>query len=698
MERISKAIAKHSKLILLLAVILVVPAAFGYFKTDVNYDILSYLPEETSTMQAEKILQDEFGCGSIAMLIVEDMPDKDVAKVKEKVAKLDGVKKALWVDDFVDLSVPKEILPKDMTDLLYNGDKSTMIIVMLKEGTATLTTQNTVQKIRNIVGAQGFLSGMSGIIKDTKDCADGEMPLYVIIAGILTLIVLLLTMESTVVPFVFLLSISLAIIYNFGSNIILGEISYITKALAAVLQLGVTMDYSIFLLHRYDEELGKNSDRIEAMSNAIQNTFVSIIGSSTTTVAGFLALCTMDLSLGMDMGIVMAKGVIIGVLCTVTILPSLILIFDKPIHKYKHKTILPVFEKTSKFVVKHYKKLAVLFVIIFIPAFIGNNNAKVYYNLDESLPDDFPSIVATNKMKDDYHMESTDFILVSDKLDSNDVTSMIKELEEIDGVNSVIGLEKYIGPAIDQEMIPDEILSELKAGGYEEILLNSKYRAASDECNAQLTEVEHIVHKYDPDGLVGGEAPLTKDLIRIADTDFKKVSAASIIAIFLIIAIVFKSISLPVILVAAIECAIFANLGIPYYTGKIEPFIASIVLGTIQLGATVDYAILLTSRFKEELGYNDNKFEAMQAAIKHSGGSIMTSALSFFSATIGVGVISQLELIGSLCSLMSRGAIISMFMIIFILPGLLLVFEPVIRKTSKGFEPDKKSKTADAVN
>ena len=698
MERISKAIAKHSKLILLLAVILVVPAAFGYFKTDVNYDILSYLPEETSTMQAEKILQDEFGCGSIAMLIVEDMPDKDVAKVKEKVAKLDGVKKALWVDDFVDLSVPKEILPKDMTDLLYNGDKSTMIIVMLKEGTATLTTQNTVQKIRNIVGEQGFLSGMSGIIKDTKDCADGEMPLYIIIAGILTLIVLLLTMESTVVPFVFLLSISLAIIYNFGSNIILGEISYITKALAAVLQLGVTMDYSIFLLHRYDEELGKNSDRIEAMSNAIQNTFVSIIGSSTTTVAGFLALCTMDLSLGMDMGIVMAKGVIIGVLCTVTILPSLILIFDKPIHKYKHKTILPAFEKTSKFVVKHYKKLAVLFVIIFIPAFIGNNNAKVYYNLDESLPDDFPSIVATNKMKDDYHMESTDFILVSDKLDSNDVTSMIKELEEIDGVNSVIGLEKYIGPAIDQEMIPDEILSELKAGGYEEILLNSKYRAASDECNAQLTEVEHIVHKYDPEGLVGGEAPLTKDLIRIADTDFKKVSATSIIAIFLIIAIVFKSISLPVILVAAIECAIFANLGIPYYTGKIEPFIASIVLGTIQLGATVDYAILLTSRFKEELGYNDNKFEAMQAAIKHSGGSIMTSALSFFSATIGVGVISQLELIGSLCSLMSRGAIISMFMIIFILPGLLLVFEPVIRKTSKGFEPDKKSKTADAVN
>lgn len=685
MERISKAIAKHSKIILLLAIILVIPAAFGYFKTDINYDILSYLPEETSTMQAEKILKDEFGCGSVAMLIVEDMPDKDVAKIKEKVANLDGVKSALWVDDFIDLSVPKEILPKDMTDLLYNGDESTMIIVMLKEGTATLTTQNTVEQIRNIVGEQGFLSGMSGIIKDTKDCADDEMPLYIVIAGILTLIVLLFTMESTVVPFVFLLSISLAIIYNFGSNIILGEISYITKALAAVLQLGVTMDYSIFLLHRYDEELTKTSDRIEAMSSAIQNTFVSIIGSSTTTVAGFLALCAMDLSLGMDMGIVMAKGVIIGVLCTVTVLPSLILIFDKPIHKYKHRTILPAFEKMSKFIVKHYKKLAVLFIIIFIPAFIGNNNAEVYYNLDESLPDDFESIIATNKMKDDYSMESTDFILISDKLESNDVTSMIKELENVEGVNSVIGLEKYIGPAISQEIIPDDILSQLKAGGYEEIMLNSKYRAASDECNEQLTQIENIVHKYDPSGLVGGEAPLTKDLIKIADTDFKKVSAVSVVAIFVIIAIVFKSISLPVILVSAIQCAIFANLGIPFYTGKIEPFIASIVLGTIQLGATVDYAILLTSRFKEELEYTDDKFEAMALAIKNSAGSIMTSALSFFSATIGVGVISRLELIGSLCSLMSRGAIISMCMIIFILPGLLLVFEPIIRKTSKGF-------------
>ena len=689
MRGLSKLIAKKSKLILVIAILLLIPSAIGFLKTDINYDILSYLPDNLSTTQAEKILKEDFNCGSLAMLIVENMEDKDVSKLKEKVSKVDGVVDVLWIDDFLDLSVPKEMLPKDINDLLYT-DNSTLMVIKLEEGSASLKTLNAVESIRNITGNQAFLSGMASIIKDTKDISDKETPLYVVIAVILTLIVLSFTMDSYVTPFIFLLSIGFAIIYNFGSNIIFGEISYITKALSAVLQLGVTMDYSIFLLHRYDEERDKYDSHIDAMAIAIQNTTTSIFGSSLTTIAGFLALCAMDLALGMDMGLVMAKGVLLGVICTVTVLPALILIFDKQIHKYKHRPILPTFKKSSEIVVKHYKKLAVLFVIIFIPAFIGNNNAKVYYNLDESLPDDFASIIATNKMKDDYNMESTDFILISDKLESNQVTSMIKELEKVEGVNSVIGLEKYIGPAISQEIIPDDILSELKAGGYEELMLNSKYRAASDECNAQLTEIENIVHKYDPSGLVGGEAPLTKDLIRIADSDFKKVSIASILAIFLIITIVFKSVSLPVILVAAIQCAIFANLGIPFYTGKVEPFIASIVLGTIQLGATVDYAILLTSRFKEELQYTDNKFDAMQAAIKHSAGSIMTSALSFFSATIGVGVISQLELIGSLCSLMSRGAIISMFMIIFILPGLLLVFEPVIRKTSKGFESEKK--------
>lgn len=686
MEKLAEKIAKHSKLILILAVLLLIPSVFGYFKTDINYDILSYLPDDLSTRKAEAILKDDFGCGTLAMLVVENMDDKDVAKIKENVSHVDGVSQVLWIDDFMDLSVPKEILPSDMTDFLYNGDKSTMMIVQMEEGTATIKTQNAVESIRKIAGKQAFLSGMSGIVKDTKDLTDEEIPLYILAAGILILIVLSLTLESSVVPVVFLISIAMAIIYNFGSNIFLGEISYITKALAAILQLGVTMDYSIFLLHRYDEERKKYpDDKIKAMTKAITNTVVSVFGSSITTVAGFLALCSMDLSFGKDIGIVMAKGVIIGVLCTVTILPSFILVFDKQISKYKHRTILPKFQRSSKDIVKHYKKLAILFVIIFIPAFFGYKNADVYYNLDETLPDTLPSIIATNKMKTDYSMESTNFILIKDSMPSNDVSEMIKEIENLDGITSVIGLEKYIGPRVDQEFLPDDILSKLKSGGYEQILVNSKYKAASDECNSQIEELNKIVHKYDENGLVGGEAPLTLDLIKIADTDFKKVSTVSILAIFIIISILFKSISLPVILVASIECAIFVNLGIPYYTGTVEPFIASIVLGTIQLGATVDYAILLSSRFKEELNTGLDKYEAMELAIKSSAPSILTSALTFFAATVGVGLISKLEMISSLCTLMSRGAIVSMFMIIFILPAILLLFEGIIVKTSKNF-------------
>lgn len=686
MEKLAEKIAKHSKLILLLAVILLVPSVFGYFNTDINYDILSYLPDDLSTTKAEDILKDEFGCGSLAMLIVENMDDKDVAKIKDKVAQVDGVAEVLWIDDFMDLSVPKEILPNDMTDFLYNGDKSTMMIVKMEEGTATLKTQNAVESIRKIAGKQAFLSGMSGIVKDTKDLADKEVPLYVLVASILILIILGLTLESSVIPVIFIVSIGMAVIYNFGSNIFLGEISYITKALAAVLQLGVTMDYSIFLLHRYEEEEKKYpDDKIKAMSKAITNTVVSVFGSSTTTVAGFLALCVMDLSFGKDIGIVMAKGVIIGVLCTVTILPSFILVFDKQIAKYKHKTILPKFQRASKGIVKNHKKLAILFVIIFIPAYLGYKNADVYYNLDETLPDTLPSIIATNKMKHDYSMESTNFILVKDSVSSNNVSEMIKEIEDLDGITSVIGLEKYIGPRIDEEFLPEDIINQVKSGGYEEILVNSKYKAASNECNAQIEELNKIVHEYDEDGLVGGEAPLTLDLIKIADTDFKKVSLVSILAIFIIIAILFKSVSLPVILVSAIECAIFVNLGIPYYTGTVEPFIASIVLGTIQLGATVDYAILLCSRFKEELNTGLDKYKAMEVAIKSSAPSILTSALTFFGATVGVGFISQLEMISSLCTLMARGAIVSMFMIIFILPAILLLFESIIVKTSKNF-------------
>mgnify|MGYP002516041004 FL=1 len=686
MERIAKKIANHSKLILLLAVILLIPSVFGYFNTNINYDILSYLPNNISTTKAEKILKDDFGCGTLSMLIVENMDDKDVAKIKDKVAKVDGVADVLWVDDFMDLSVPKEILPKDMTDFLYNGDKSTMMIIKMEKATGDIKTQNAVSSIRNIAGKQSFLSGMCGILKDTKDLADKEVPLYILIGGLLILIILGLSLESTVIPIIFLTSIAMAVIYNFGSNIIFGEISYITKALAAVLQLGVTMDYSIFLFHRYEEEKLKFPDnKKDAMANAIKNTLVSVIGGSVTTFAGFLALCVMDLAIGRDIGLVMAKGVLIGVLCTITILPSFILVFDKQVEKYKHKTVMPNFNKVSKFVVKHYKKLALLFVIIFIPSYFGYKNADVYYNLDESLPANFPSIIATNKMKTDYNMESTNFILVKDTVAPNDLSKMIKEIENLDGITSVIGLEKYIGPRINQDFLPDDILNEVKSKGYEEILVNSKYKAATDECNAQIEEINKIVHEYDKEGLVGGEAPLTLDLIKIADSDFTKVNIASIVAIFIIITILFKSASLPVILVATIECAIFLNLGIPYYTGTVEPFIASIVLGTIQLGATIDYAILLTSRFREERNEGYEKFEAMERSIKSSAPSIITSALSFFGATIGVGLISKLDMISALCTLMSRGAIVSMFIIIFILPAILLLFEGIVVKTSKNF-------------
>lgn len=684
MRGLSKQIAKKSKLILVVAILLLIPSAIGFLKTDINYDILSYLPQDLSTTQAEKILKDDFDCGSLAMLIVENMEDKDVSKLKEKLIPVEGVKDIIWIDEFLDLSVPKEMLPKDIKDLLYT-ENSTLMIIKLEEGSASLKSLNAVEEIRNITGKQAFLSGMASIIKDTKDISDKETPLYIIVAVVLTLIVLAFTMDSFVTPFIFLISIGFAIIYNFGTNIIFGEISYLTKALSAVLQLGVTMDYSIFLLHRYDEEREKYDNHIDAMAIAIQNTTTSVFASSLTTIAGFLALCVMDLALGMDMGLVMAKGVLLGVICTITILPALILIFDKQIHKYKHKPILPKFNKSSQIVVKHYKKLVILFLILFIPSIIGSTNAKVYYNLDESLPNDLPSIVATNKLKNDYKMNSTNIILVKDSLESYKIEQMVKEIEILDGINSVVALEKIIGPGTVQDILPNDLLKSVKSGGYEQLMVNSEYRAATNEAGLQIDKLNKIVHKYDKDGLIGGEAPLTDDLIKIADTDFKTVSIVSILAIFLIIAIVFKSISLPVILVLAIESSIFINLGIPYYTGTVEPFIASIVIGTIQLGATVDYAILLTSRYKEELAINSNKFEAMTISIQSSARSIVTSALSFFSATIGVGLISKLEMISALCNLMARGAIISMFIIIFMLPAILLVCHKFIIKTSKDF-------------
>ncbi|MBE6060490.1 MAG: antibiotic ABC transporter permease [Clostridium sulfidigenes] len=684
MAKISKKIAESRVIILVLAFLLLIPSVLGFIKTKINYDILSYLPDDLETVKAEEILKRDFDCGSLSMLIVEGMEDKDVAKIKEKVEKIQGVQKVLWINDVLDSPIPKDILPSSIQDVFYAKD-STMMVIMLEEGSANIITQNAVEDIRKVAGEQSFLSGMAGIVKDTKDLSDKETPFYVLIAVVLSLIVLALTMDSVVIPVIFLGSIGIAVIYNMGSNIIFGEISYITKALSAILQLGVTMDYSIFLLHRYDEEREVQKDKVIAMANAIANTMTSVAGSSLTTIAGFLALCTMDLALGKDIGLVMAKGVLLGVICTVTILPALILTFDRVIHKYRHKTLLPTFEKTSEFVVKHHKAFVIIGILVFIPAFIGKVNAKVYYNLDESLPKDLPSIVGTNKLKNDYGMTSTNMILIKDTLDNYKVKAMADELEQVDGVSSVIALEKILGPRVPESFVPKDLLEKIRSGGYELFVVNSEYKAATDEVKEQLVKINDIVKKYDSDGLVSGEAPLTNDLIKISDIDFKNVSIASIVAIFIIIALVFMSLSLPIILVIAIELAIFINLGIPFYTGSVIPFIASIVIGTIQLGATVDYAILLTSRFKEELEMSSNKMDAMRIAVQSSSRSIITSALTFFGATAGVGIISKLEMVSSLCTLMARGAIISMFVILFVLPGILLISEKVIVKTSKGF-------------
>lgn len=684
MNKVSKAIAQSRMLILVIAFLLLIPSVLGYLKTDVNYDILGYLPDELDTRIAQSILKDDFDCGSLGMLIVENMENKDVSKLKEEVKKVEGVNDVIWIDDAIDLSVPKEILPEDIRDIFYS-ENSTLMIIKFAGTDASTETEKALSDVRKIAGKQAFLSGVAGVIKDTKDLANKETPIYVLIAVILSIIILSITMESYVIPIVFLSSIGIAIIYNMGSNVIFENISYVTKALSAVLQLGVTMDYSIFLLHRYDEERESRENKVEAMANAIEATIESVVGSALTTVAGFLALCVMDLALGKDIGLVMAKGVVIGVICTITILPALVLTFDKVIHKYKHKNILPTFQKSSSFIIKHHKVIVLISLLILIPAAIGKEKASVYYNLDESLPDNLPSIVANDKLKNEFNMVSTNIILVSDDLDRYKVKEMVKELNNVDGVTMAAALESVLGSRIPENFLPNELLEQVKKGGYEGIIVNSKYKSATNEVAVQLDEINEIVKKYDPEGLVGGEASLTNDLVTIADSDFKKVSIFSIVAIFLIIMVIFKSISVPVLLVLAIELAIFINLGIPYYTGTTIPFISSIVIGTIQLGATVDYAILLTSRFKEELSNTNDKKEAMIKALQSSSRSIITSALTFFGATAGVGIISELEMISSLCVLMARGAIISMLVILFVLPGILLMFEGIIVKTSKSF-------------
>ena len=657
--------------------------------TRVNYDVLTYLPEDIETMQGQDILVKDFGTGAFSMFIVDGMEDKEVSALKAKIENVEHVQKVLWYDSLADISMPKSMIPKDVYEV-FNSDTGTMMAIFFDEGTSSDGTMEAIGEIRKLAGKQCFLSGMSAIVTDTKNLAEKETPLYVLIAVVLAVIVLGLTMDSYFIPLLFMLSIGMAIVYNLGSNYFFGEISYITKALAAVLQLGVTLDYSIFLMHSYEEQQVRyNGDKERAMAHAISQTFSSVIGSSVTTVAGFIALCFMTFTLGMDIGVVMVKGVILGVIACVTILPSMILCCDKWIMKTMHKPFLPDIGKISDKVTKRYMIYVILFLVLLFPAIYGNNHTAVYYNLDETLPKDLPSIIANGKLKKDYDMNTTHMILVDSSVESADVAKMIDKMDDVDGVKWALGLDALIGPAIPQDMIPNSVTDMLKNDKYQLLLVNSEYKVASDELNAQIKDLNKILHKYDKGGMLIGEGPLTADLIDITDTDFKTVSMVSIGIIFVIILILFKSISLPVILVGVIEFAIFVNMGIPYYTGTKLPFVASIVIGTIQLGSTVDYAILMTTRYKRERNHGAEKYDSITTAHRASAQSIMVSALSFFAATIGVGLYSNIDMISSLCILMARGAIISMIVVIFVLPSMFMVFDKVIVKTSKGFLPVK---------
>lgn len=684
MIKTGKKIVKYRISILILGILLLLPSVFGFLKTRVNYDILYYLPDHIDTMKGQDILMKDFGKGAFAMEVVEGMTTKEAAKVKENIEQVDGVADVIWYDSIADASVPMDILPNDMKRV-FKTDNATLMAIFFEDSTSADSTMDAISEIRHITNKQCYLSSMSAVATDIKQLSDSETPIYVLIAVVLSSLVLSIFMDSWILPLLFLLSIGMAIMYNMGTNYFLGEISYVTKALSAVLQLGVTMDYSIFLWHSYQENQERfPGDKDRAMAHAISNTFSSVIGSSVTTVAGFIALCFMSFTLGRDLGIVMAKGVIFGVLCCVTILPSLILIFDKWIQKTTHRPIMPAMEKPAKLITKRFLVFALLFLIILPPAWIGYTKADVYYKLDASLPDYLDSIKANNKLSDEFDMNSTHMVLANANLPSKDAKAMLKEMSDVDGVKFALGLDSLLGSAIPRDMVPSEITDTLKAGNWQLILVQSEYEVATAEVNRQCSQLNDIIKKYDSSAMLIGEAPCTKDLITITDKDFKVVNAISILAVFLIIAIVFKSFALPVILVSVIEFAIFINLGIPYYTGVKMPFIASIVIGTIQLGATVDYAILMTTRYKKERCKGKEKKESIRIALATSISSIIVSALGFFAATFGVGLYSDIDMISSLCTLMARGALISMLVVIFILPSMLMIFDKVICATTKG--------------
>lgn len=686
MQKFGRGVVKLRVPILIVSVLLLIPSIFGFVSTRINYDILSYLPSDIETMKGQDIMLDKFGKGGFSLVMLDGMEDKDVEKVKEKIEKVDHVCDVLWYDTLADVSLPKEVLPDDIYDF-FNTDNSTMMAVFFDEATSADGSLEAVKEIRSIAGEQCFVSGMSSVVEDIKDLTMQEAPMYVVIAVILTSIILALTMDSFLIPLFFMLSVGMAIIYNMGTNFIQGEISFITEALAAVLQLAVTIDYSIFLWHSYKEEKEKHpGDNKEAMAVAIGKTITSVVSSSITTVAGFLALCFMSYELGMDMGIVMAKGVVIGVICCITVLPSMILVFDKALEKTMHKDLVPSLEKPSKFIIKHHAAFIVLFIVVLIPAVYGQINTNVYYNLTDTLPKDLNSVIANTKLDEEYNMATTHMLLVDADMQPKEVNSMLDEMGKVDGVSFSMSLDTLIGPSIPREIVPDSVTKILKSDKWQLMLIGSEYKVASDEENAQIDELSKILKSYDKDGMLIGEAAATKDLIDITDHDFKVVNIVSIAAIFIIILIALRSVSLPIILVAVIEFAITVNMGVPCFTNTTIPFIASVVIGTIQLGATVDYAILMTTRYKTERNAGKDKHEAVTIALTTSMKSIMVSALGFFASTFGVGVYSSVDMISQLCTLMSRGAIISMITVICILPSMLMLFDKVIINTTMGMK------------
>lgn len=696
MEKLGRGIVKARIPILVISILLLIPAALGYINTRVNYDILYYLPKEIDTMQGQDILLDEFQKGAYAIVVVDGMHGRELTKLEDKIENVDHVAKLISYNSIVGGNIPLEMIPEKLRSQFYNSDKdSTMLAIFFDDTTSSDGTMNAIKEIRKVTDGQCFISGMSAVVTDTKTLSEKETPIYVLIAVILACIVLALFMDSFLVPVFFMLSIGIAIVYNLGSNYFMGEVSYITKALAAVLQLGVTLDYSIFLWHSYKEmkeEYG--DDHKEAMAHAIASTITSVVGSSITTVAGFIALCFMSFTLGMDLGVVMAKGVVFGVICCVTVLPSLILTFDKALEKTMHREILPArFDKLAGFIVNHAWIFIVIFVALLGPAIYGYQHTNVYYDLAETLPANLDCSIANKKLEENFDVNSIYMILADSELNSKDANKMMTEIKDLDGVTFALGLDSAIGNEIPKELIPESLKSELVSDKHQIMMVGSDYKVASDEINNQITTIQDIAKKYDSTSMVIGEAPCTKDLITITDTDFKRVSAVSIGAIVVIILLVFKSISLPVVLVAAIEFAIFINMGLPYYLGTTIPFIASVVIGTIQLGATVDYAILMTTRYKRERFAGATKKEAITTALSTSIPSIIVSALGFFAATFGVGLISSVDMIGSLCSLMARGAIVSMIVVIFVLPSFFVLLDKIIIHTSMGFI-DKSKKQA----